>query len=70
MRNRFKTSRICSSDNYELSKKLSKQQVFITVKQELKIVSRKYYVKCFGKLIEISREEAIHIYKSVNIIVK
>ncbi len=68
MRRRFKTSRVCSSDNYKLSRKLSNVSKHVQVKE--KLVIRKYYVKCFDKLIEITENEAICIYKSIEIIIE
>lgn len=62
MRKRYRTSRIASSDNYELSRKLHSQylenwhQENIEIIQEISVVKKKY-VKMFGELIPISEEE-------------
>ena len=69
MRQRFKTSRICSSDNYILSKRVhirsvvdfhNNNKALITTIMERR-VHKIPYVKVFGKLMQISLEEAEQI---------
>lgn len=66
MRNRFKVSRIASSDNYPLSRELHSQYIQnwhndnIEIVKEISatlIVKETKYVKIFGKLIPVSEEE-------------
>ena len=60
MRERFKTTRVCSSDNYALSKKLHKQELSknhcklqeMLVKEEI-ILKKVAYIKVFGKFIPL-----------------
>lgn len=64
MRERFKTNRVCSSDNYALSKKLHKQELSknhcklqeMIIKEEI-VLKRVAYIKVFGKLIPLSSME-------------
>lgn len=68
MRKRFKVDRVCSSENYTLSRKyhvefLEKEHktnsVILQKYQEVRITNKGIpYVKCFGKLIQITAEEA------------
>lgn len=76
MRQRFKTSRICSSDNYILSKRVhirsiidfhNNNKVLITTIMERR-VHKIPYVKVFGKLIQISLEEATQIDTTITVI--
>ena len=76
MRHRFKTSRLCSSDNYIVSKRSHIRSIidfhnsnieFITKIME-KRVHKIPYVKVFGKLIQISLEEAAQINVTTTII--
>ena len=69
MRPRFKTSRICSSDNYILSKRTHIKHI-VNLHNNNKalntaIIERKIpkipYIKVFGKLIQISIKEATQI---------
>ena len=61
MRERFKTTRVCSSDNYALSKKLHKQELSknhcklqeMLVKEEI-VLKKVAYIKVFGKFIPLS----------------
>lgn len=62
MRKRFKVSRICSSENYTLSRKyhiklLEKGHKTTILQQEVTYKGIPY-VSCFGKLIQITAEEA------------
>lgn len=72
-RKRFKAERICSSDNYELSKKAHRnylkrtKEITSTIFQYQK--ETKYYINCFGELIEITREEALSIKETVKVII-
>ena len=69
MRPRFKTSRICSSDNYILSKRTHIKHIVSSHNNNktlnTAIIERKIskipYIKVFGKLIQISIEEATQI---------
>ena len=76
MRKRFKTSRLCSSDNYIISKKLHKA---FLVEEHIKNAvvlehitekhsTKKAFVRCFGELMPITLEEAERIGTSVTII--
>lgn len=70
MRERFKTTRVCSSDNYALSKKLHKQELSknhcklqeMLVKEEI-VLKKVAYIKVFGKFIPLSSME-IPLYES------
>lgn len=76
MRKRFKQSRVCSSDNYTLSKKLHK--VFLIEEHNKNAVvlehiiekrsTKKAFVRCFGELMPITIEEAERIGTSVTIL--
>lgn len=75
MRRRFKINRICSSENYVLSKRTyqkysceSSEDTTVIVRQTV-VVTPKYYVKCFGKLVEITKDEASRM-QSMTIICK
>lgn len=64
MRKRFKISRLASSDNYELSRKVHAQYLQnwhnanIEVITEISLVIKEQkYIRVFGKLIPISEEE-------------
>ena len=67
MRKRFKTSRLCSSDNYEISRKIHKQDVINSHNNNKSIIATMVakrtdkipYVRIFGELMKISPEEAI-----------
>lgn len=69
MRERFKTTRVCSSDNYALSKKLHKQELSknhcklqeMLVKEEI-VLKKVAYIKVFGKFIPLSSME-ISLYE-------
>lgn len=81
MRPRFKRNRLCSSDNYELSRKV--YETYMQEKANKCLLSvgstndnntinkdnKKPYVKVFGKLIPLSFSEASSM-KDVNIIYK
>lgn len=66
MRKRFKASRIASSDNYELSRRIHSQylkrwhnaniEVIAEITASLVIKEQKY-IRVFGELIPISEEE-------------
>ena len=76
MRTRFKQSRVCSSDNYILSKKLHKAYLIekhnnnaIVLEHIIeKRTIKKAFVKVFGELMPISLEEAETIGTSVEIL--
>lgn len=78
-RQHFNPNRICSSENYEASRKV--HQDFIRRQHEQNIVevrevtesitvNQHCYVSCFGKLIEVTEIEALRIEKSVKVIRK
>lgn len=79
MRKRFKPDRICSSDNYLLSRQIYRNYIrrwhaehsdeILVITQSISI-RQKYYVKCFGKLIEISEDDAICLETCMTIIRK
>ena len=76
MRKRFKTNRLCSSDNYTISKKLHK--AFLVEEHNKNAVvlehiiekhsTKKAFVRCFGELMPITLEEAERIGTSVTIL--
>ena len=76
MRQRFKTSRICRSDNYILSKRVhirsivdfhnNNKALIMTIMERR--VHKTPYVKVFGKLIQISLEEAAQINVTTTVI--
>lgn len=76
MRKRFKTSRLCSSDNYIISKKLHKAFLIeehnknAVVLEHIieKCSTKKAFVRVFGELMPITIEEAERIGTSVTII--
>lgn len=60
MRTRFKASRIASSDNYELSRRIHSQYLkrWRNIEVEISLVIKEQkYVRVFGELIPISEEE-------------
>lgn len=60
MRKRFKMSRIASSDNYELSRKIHLQRFHeenIEVISSTLVIKEQKYIRVFGKLIPVSEEE-------------
>lgn len=78
-RQRFKLSRICSSDRYALSKKIHREyieRIHVENASEVQRISsttkvkEKCFVKCFGKVIEVSGIEAAAITGSMAIIRK
>lgn len=76
MRQRFKVDRICSSDNYTLSRKIHKaflmekhlENTVITKQVITENSTKKAYVKCFGKLIPLTEHEVYKIEESVTVI--
>ena len=76
MRQRFKTSRLCSSDNYEISRKIHKQDIISSHNNNkaviAAIVERRTnkipYVRVFGELMQISLEEATEINNTITVI--
>ena len=67
MRKRFKTSRICSSDNYIISKRMHKA-FLIEEHNKNALVLEHIFVRCFGELMPITLEEAERIGTSVTIL--
>ena len=75
MRQRFKTSRLCSSDNYIISKRIHKQDIINSHNNNkaviAAIVERRTkipYVRVFGKLMRISIEEATEINNTITVL--
>lgn len=67
-RKRINLNAICSSNNYKRSRKLHEQYVHkITIKAEIK---HQYYIKVFGKLMQITEIEAKRISSSIEVIIK
>ncbi len=67
-RKRINLNAICSSDNYKRSRELHEQYTHkFTIEAEIK---RQYYIKVFGKLIQITEVEAKRISSSIEIITK
>lgn len=70
MRQRFKINRICSSDNYELSKKTHQKELkdnhnklqSMIIKEKITI-KRTAYIKVFGKFIPLESSE-IPLYEN------
>lgn len=74
MRGRFKTTRVCSSDNYILSKKLhmnmlEENHVKMATKKEI-VIKKQAYVKVFGNLMTITSSEVARFEKEITIIWK
>lgn len=74
MRGRFKTTRVCSSDNYILSKKLhmnmlEENHVKMVTKKEI-VIKKQAYVKVFGNLMTITSSEVARFEKEITIIWK
>ena len=76
MRQRFKINRLCSSDNYIISKRIHKA-CFIEEHNKNALVlehiierhsTKKAYVRCFGELMPITLDEAERIGTSVTIL--
>lgn len=63
MRKRFKMSRIASSDNYELSRKIHAMCLQRFHEENIEVISStlvikgQKYIRVFGKLIPVSEEE-------------
>lgn len=76
MRHRFKTSRLCSSDNYIVSKRSHIRSIIdfhnnnteIIAEIMEKRVHKIPYVKVFDKLIQISLEEATQVNTTITVI--
>ena len=59
MRKKINRTAICSSDNYELSKRVHRAYLReIHESFDIEITVKIPYVKCFGTLIKITMEEA------------
>ena len=74
-RTKFRKSRICSSDNYILSKEIYKSYLLEHHTKNIKVIEsyteiKCAYIKCFGKLIPITEQEAHLIQSTVTIIWK
>jgi hypothetical protein len=73
MRQRFKSSRLCSSDRYEESRKISAtfhRSHSDESSRSIKRVSKHYFVNVFGKLLEVTQEELYRFDDSFEIIIK
>ena len=76
MRKRFKQTRVCSSDNYVLSKRLHKaflieehnKNALVLEHIITKNSTKKAFVRCFGELMPITLDEAERMGTSVTII--
>lgn len=74
MRQRFKTSRLCSSDNYVVSKRIHKQDIINSHNNNKAVIAaiverRKIpYVRVFGELMRISIEEATEINNTITVL--
>ena len=76
MTKRFKTSRWCSSDNYIISKRIHKDFLIEEHNKNAVVLehiiekhsTKKAYVKCFGKLMPITVEEAKELGTAVTVI--
>ena len=76
MRKRFKQTRVCSSDNYTLSKKLHKAFLIEEHNKNAVVLehiitkhsTKKAFVRVFGELMPITIEEAERIGTSVTIL--
>ena len=76
MRQRFKTSRLCSSDNYIVSKRIHRQDIINSHNNNKSIVAtmvakrtdKTPYVRIFGELMKISMEEATMVNTAVTVI--
>lgn len=78
MRKRFNRTAICSSSNYEASRRShlellrenheNNREVFAVISCKVHI-TKQAYISCFGKLIPISREDIL-IHGTLNIIYK
>ena len=72
-RTKFRKSRICSSDNYILSREIYKNYLSEHHTKNIKVIEsyaeiKCAYIKCFGKLILITNQEAYLIQSTVTII--
>ena len=63
-RKRFNTSRLCSSENYEISRRAHKQELVMAhsqlqqmlIKEEI-VVKKTAYIKVFGKFVPLTSVE-------------
>lgn len=78
-RQRFKLNRICSSENYEKSQEIRRDFIRRFHSENVGeihrisstiVVKTRYFVQCFGKLIEVSEERALRLEKTMKIIRK
>lgn len=77
-RQHFNPNRICSSENYETSRKVHRdfirrqhEQNIIEIREITESITvQRCFVSCFGKPIEITEIEALRIEQSVKIIRK
>lgn len=78
-RKRFNPNRLCSSENYGISCKIHREFIqrfhnehiaeIHEISTQIK-VHKKYFVQCFGKLIEVSEVEVKELEQFAKIIVK
>lgn len=73
MRQRFNSSRICSSNNYEESRKayfndLKRNHIIVESTTTIKITKKKPYTWVFGRLVELPETLSIEVKDSVNVI--
>lgn len=75
MRKRINRNSLCSSENYEVSRKIHIEYVrefheeHIVEIEKYILEEKRYYVSVFGKLVEISETEALRIKDSVRIVI-
>lgn len=66
MRKKINRAAVCSSDNYELSKRVHRKYLQeIHENFDIEITVKIPYVKCFGKLIKITIAEANNLNPSL-----
>lgn len=79
MRRKFNPAQVCSSENYEESKQAHREFIRRFHSENIEeiqhisesiVISQKCYVKCFGRLIEITEIEATRIEETIKIIRK
>lgn len=67
-RKRINLNAICSSENYKRSRKLHEEYIHkVTITTKIK---HQYYIKVFGKLMQITEIEAKRISSSIEVITK
>lgn len=77
MRKRINPNALCSSYNYECSRRIHREYIrrfhsenileIESITESIKI-EEKYFVSCFGKLVEVTKVEATKVEQSIKII--